>query len=378
MRQRRASRFSCVVVVWCALVLALWPAALGFAQGTCAAYKSFATGDSLTASDLNSLQTVLGATNMEAACIDGLGDSNAQFDDTLTPVTSAGARVLSTQLYHDVVNLRYVALHVFGSTTWWSSPYENVNFRHRMVRQHFGVLTGGQQMFRGEAHLAASETRFHLVSYSISNYNTANAHPESVFLLLHVAESVRFKIGLQGDTHIMGTLGFHTAGTATHAVIFRHPSPASGIFWPVVNHLAISSINIPGGESQPEGAAEVARFHLGGIFLARSHVNGTTPPRNTLSASNLIKGWARVDIGGQLLGGFNVTTVARGPDGTYVVTWQNPFIDGSQASVCSAVSAGNGCNAVGVASGTTTTVYITNSAGTLINASFSLTVIGAQ
>ena len=252
------------------VLLTLWPA-LAIGQGSCSIYRTFLTGDSLTASELNSLQTTLGVTNAEAQCIDGLGDSNSQFDDTLAPTSSAGARVLSTQLYHDVANLRYVAQHVFGATNWWSVPYENVNFRHRMVRQHFGTLYEFQQAFRAEGHLSSASTRFHFVAIGFDrDYVVGAAHPESDLFLIHVNganapphASIRFKVGIGGDVHVGNTLAVHAAGTAMHAAIFRPSSPGTGISWPQVNHVLVSS-----------GAGEVARFHAAGLALHRLSVLG--------------------------------------------------------------------------------------------------------
>lgn len=228
-------------------MIALAHPALVIAQGACSVGPTWLTGDSFTASAVNSLQTRLGSTNMISSCIDGQGDTNAMFDDTLAPTTSAGARVLSTQLYHDVAQLRYVALHVFGATNWWSVPYENVNFRHRMVRQHFGTLFHAQQAFRAEAHLSSASTRFHFVAIGTDREMAAgSAHPESAWFLIHVNASVRFMVGLGGDVHVGNTLAVHAAGTVTHAAIFRPPSTGTGVYWPATTSIGLSVGGVDG------------------------------------------------------------------------------------------------------------------------------------
>lgn len=238
-----------------------------------------------------------------------------------------------------------------GWTQWWRH-YEDINFGHRAVRMHYGVVTDWNYMWQGRAHYWGGTVRQHMVAYSIPAYSVGTAHPESVMFLLHVGAadvpgswgsfatpSVRFQVGIGGDVHVGNTLMVHAAGTATHAAIFRAASPATGISWPLANHLSISSINIAGGATGAESPAEVARFHLGGIFLARSHVIGTTPPRNTLSSSNLIKGWATVNANGSLEEGFAITSAVRtATTGQFTVTWQNPFVNANYAVVCSAVS----------------------------------------
>jgi hypothetical protein len=335
------------------------------------------------------LQTVLGQTNAVQACVDGYGNTNSQFDEALSPESFA-ARVASTTLNHDVVNLRYVVRHTMGWSQWWQVS-SDVNFGHRAVRMHYGVIADQfNYMWQGRAHYWGGTVRQHVVSYSVSSYSIGTMHPESVMFLLHVGAadgvgsygsfgtpSVRFKVGIGGDVHVGNTLMVHAAGTATHAAIFRAPSPATGISWPLANHLSISSINIAGGATGAEDPAEVARFHLGGIFLARSHVNGTTPPRNTLSASNLVKGWAVVNANGSLLQGYNVSTATRTGTGRYTITWQNPLTSASVANLCTPATTNNRTCRV-TASGTAMSVLVDDTSGVAQDEQVNVISIGVQ
>ena len=360
--------------------LLLWPSSLALGQGTCAIYRTYQTGDSFGASDVNSIQTVLGQTNMEASCVDGMGDSNAEFDDVLIP-ESFNTRTLSTQIYHDVANLRYVTRHVMGFSQWWRH-YEDINFGHRAIRMHYGVVTDWNYMFQGRAHYwAGASTRLHMVSYSISDYGIGTAHPESLLFLLHVGggagssatPSVRFQVGIGGDVHVGNTLMVHAAGTATHAAIFRAHSTGTGIYWPTIDHVAITS---SGGT-----AGNVAVFHVGGIFINRSHVNGVTTPRNTLARGNLVKAWARISAGGSLLDGYGISSVTRSVVGTYGITWERPVANANYGVVCSAASTTTAhvCQASSLAAGSVEVRILTVEATpALADQALSVIMIGTE
>lgn len=55
------------VVLACALLFA--PVVPALAQGPCSVFRSWVTGDSLTASDLSTSFSTIGVTNMEFSCL---------------------------------------------------------------------------------------------------------------------------------------------------------------------------------------------------------------------------------------------------------------------------------------------------------------------
>lgn len=225
------------------------------AQGTCGIYKSFATGDSFTASDATSIQTTLGQTNMVVTCMDDYSATAAQMN-TATDPNSAGSASLATTLAGELERLRFTLRHVHNWTQWWSH-YEDVNFRERTIRNHLGLLTGYKELFRSEAHLSSASTRFHLLTVGLTEYVPGAAHPESVLALFHVNTTVRFKVGIGGDIHVGNTLGIHAGGLSHAPALFNLQFPRTGLFWPARDHLGVTLDN-----------AEIARFHGGGLMLA--------------------------------------------------------------------------------------------------------------
>ena len=159
--------------------------------------------------------------------------------ETETDPNSAGSVSLATTGAGELERLRYVIRHAYAWTSFWTH-YQDVNFRHRTLRNHMTTLTSYKELFRSEAHLAASSVRFHLMSVSIPGYYAGTAHPESAFLLFHVDTAVRFMVGIGGDVHVGSTLGFHVGGSARNPSLWATRFHATGVYFPAENHLAVT------------------------------------------------------------------------------------------------------------------------------------------
>lgn len=87
--------------------------------GNCSIYKSFVTGDSVSANDLNSLQTTIGVTNQTTACLDDYSANATQMQSTTDPYVSS-AEVLATSLQGEITGLRHVIKQLTGWTYWYT------------------------------------------------------------------------------------------------------------------------------------------------------------------------------------------------------------------------------------------------------------------
>jgi hypothetical protein len=89
------------------------------AQGPCSIFRSWNTGDTLTASDLTSSMVTVGQTNMEPSCVDGLGDDATQFQGTADPFPS-GTESLPATLKDELERLRFVIKKLSGWSQWYT------------------------------------------------------------------------------------------------------------------------------------------------------------------------------------------------------------------------------------------------------------------
>ena len=94
------------------------------AQGPCSVFRTWATGDSLTAGDLNSSFTTAVATNMVFSCLNDYSATNAQMQTTTDPYPS-GAESLATTGQGELERLRFVLRNLkrqvdnVGVTQWY-------------------------------------------------------------------------------------------------------------------------------------------------------------------------------------------------------------------------------------------------------------------
>ena len=97
---------------------------------------------------------------MTFACLDDYSATAAQMQTTVDPYP-AGAVSLATTGQGEIERLRYISLHVFGATQWYTAPTENINFRHRRVEMHMGAITALQEMYVGAQTWSNAAVRFH-------------------------------------------------------------------------------------------------------------------------------------------------------------------------------------------------------------------------
>lgn len=109
-----------LLAVLMALLIGLGPALPALAQsgGNCSIFRSWSTGDSVTAADLNSSFTTVGVTNFVTSCVDGLSDSVSGMQSTATPYSS-GTESQATSLAGELQRLRYVLQTITGWPNWY-------------------------------------------------------------------------------------------------------------------------------------------------------------------------------------------------------------------------------------------------------------------
>ena len=108
------------------MVLPLWQVVnttqrvdIAWAQGTCAVYSTFITGDSFGATQANGIQTTLGQTNMITTCVDDDSADAATMQSTTDPYP-ADTVSLSTTLQGELRRLRYVLKKLTGWSQWYT------------------------------------------------------------------------------------------------------------------------------------------------------------------------------------------------------------------------------------------------------------------
>ncbi len=110
-----------LIVLCTALSANVLTSRISEAAGPCAIFKSFATGGSVTASDLNSIQTVLGQTNAVFSCLDDYSATAAQMQTTTDPYPG-GVESLATTGQGEIERLRYLLQQIHGRTYWYQDP----------------------------------------------------------------------------------------------------------------------------------------------------------------------------------------------------------------------------------------------------------------
>ena len=101
-----------------ALLICLSQPEKSYAQGTCATYKSYLSGDSFGPSDINSIQVLLGQTNMIGTCVDDNSASASAMQETRNPFPSDVVS-LATNLKEELTGLRHVVQTLTGWTYWY-------------------------------------------------------------------------------------------------------------------------------------------------------------------------------------------------------------------------------------------------------------------
>jgi len=116
----------------------LWPA------GNCSVFKTWATNEILTASDLNNSFATVGVTNDTPNCVDDYSSNVTQMRNQVDPFPGGGES-LATSLAGEIERLRFVIAGITGNTYWYQDPPFTLNDNPlRLV----GDLTIGHQTSR--------------------------------------------------------------------------------------------------------------------------------------------------------------------------------------------------------------------------------------
>lgn len=119
MSAKSVSKLCAVSTMLVALALAVVDE--GLAQGSCSVFRTWASGQSLTPSDLNSSFTRVGQTNMVATCMDDISATVSAMRDETDPYP-ARAESLATTLAGELARLRYQFTRIHGGPYWYVDP----------------------------------------------------------------------------------------------------------------------------------------------------------------------------------------------------------------------------------------------------------------
>lgn len=89
-----------------------------WAVGSCAVFRSWNTGDTVTAGDLNSSFTTAAVTNSTPQCLDDYSATVSQMQSTADPFAS-GAESQATSTAGELERLRFMFKQIFGLTQWY-------------------------------------------------------------------------------------------------------------------------------------------------------------------------------------------------------------------------------------------------------------------
>lgn len=391
-----------LICVWLAILLAFWPTTAVWAQsgGNCSIFRSWITGDSLTAGDLTSSFTTVGVTNMTQACIDGISDTVAGMQTTTDPYASE-TESLATSGAGELQRLRFVLGRVFGFSQWYKHT-ENVNFggigQTKTNIQGSGL---GQHMTAVGLHTWSGSQRFPI-------FTSTNSHTTGLFwpAAHHLAISVDPAVDRDGAG--VETYRFHAQAFTLHhtaAIRFRH-SAAFNSQW---QYPHITALSITGPQRGPDGripgqrepndvdrlivghaatvlnlvgygASHIALGNRSYIALG-SHVSLGIPVANALYGDMIPKAFLRF-ITDPPEDRFNVAGVSNPDTGLYIVTWERAFAS-TQYVVVATVESGNAALMATVESQAATHAVIRTwsalgAPGTAANAGFRLIAIGRQ
>ena len=190
-------------------------------------------------------------TNDTFACLDDYSATAAQMRTNTEPYP-AGVESLATTGAGELERLRFVLKHL-TSWTYWYSHAEDVNFAHRMVRQHQTLVTDYRPMYRGEQTWSNAAVRFHGLAFSVVD---GASHPESSLVNIHVGGTTALALSKRGDLHLGGSMAV-TAGSVQHPSYTFVQDHQTGLFSAGQNTVAVGI-----------GRNEVARFHGYGMLLA--------------------------------------------------------------------------------------------------------------
>lgn len=386
-----------------ALLLLLGPVLPVWAQsgGNCSVFRSWITGDSLTAGDLTSSFSTVGVTNMTQACLDGISDTVAGMQTQTDPFASQ-TESLATSGAGEIQRLRFILQRVFGVADWYRHD-QNVNFGG------MGITRTNVQGAGMGAHVTAVGLHVWGGSQRFPSITGRYVHTTGFFWPAAHHLAIAIDPANEADKGGVEMFRFHAQGMTLHhsaAIMFRH-SAAWNPQWqyPHITAISLSRGRVSAADNEAAGRDTLLFGHAGavmnlvgygashialgaggtGSYIALGrHVVSVTPAKNALYAETSIKAfafWSGGTAGTPPLAAFNVAGITDVDTGQYIVRWIVPF---ASANYAANVVGGNGdgsfCLAVLENQATTHAVVRTlNVSGVPIDCgSLSIIVVGLQ
>ena len=334
-----------------------------FSQGVCSVFRTWATGDSLTAGDLNSSFSTVGVTNFEFSCLDDLSGTVAEMQTTVDPYP-ANSESLATTGAGEIQRLRFQIQRMLGLTYWFRGD-ENIRFDHsgggtniQGSGQARHVSAVGYHAWAGSARFPVYSTlSFHTTGIWFPRAGTQTRWTVAHHLAVSVGSGIdRDQTGIEVARFHLEALQFH------HTVALRYAhSQALNTAWQYPHITAISLVqpqrgpdgalptptdgraidNLVFGHAATVmqlvgyGASHIALGSQGSVALGR-HTATFTPVANSLYADTIVKAWVVFDgndPNAPIQDSFGVASVARVGTGDYTVTWQRAFQSANYAVV---------------------------------------------
>ena len=334
-----------------AFLIFLMPMPLAWSQGPCSVFRTWNTGDSLTAGDLNSSFSTVGVTNMEFSCLDDLSGTVAEMQTTADPYASQ-TESLATTGAGEIQRLRFMIQRLFGLQDWYRHD-ANVNFAHAGggvnvqgsgVGRH--VTAVGLHVWSGWRSGNPTPALFPSLT-SDADHWTGFAFPLAGHVSVVIGDENR-NGGAKGGIEM---LRLHAQGIQLHhtaAIRFTH-SAAGNTQWQYPNITALSLsrglVSAAGNEAAGRdtllfghagtvlqmagyGASHIALGTGSYLFLGSHRSTSMTPVAGATYGDSLIKAYAYWNGGTAntpVLAGFNVSGVTDVEVGRWIVFWIRPF-----------------------------------------------------
>lgn len=180
-----------------------------WAVGNCSVFRTWNTGDSVTAGDLNSSFTTAAVTNSTPQCLDDYSATVSQMQATTDPYAS-GTESQATSTAGELERLRFMFKQIFGLTNW---------YRHDQAP-----------------------------TFSFSHMNASALH--------------------LGSTGVAGGTDTVQNQFLSRFPVLTGPNHWTGIWWPHnTTHMAISIADYNHAQGGVQGGIELFRFHARGLLF---------------------------------------------------------------------------------------------------------------